>query len=160
MKLLKTTTIAVMAIFALSISTMAQTKYRCQIQMNSYQGEPAYLVISLIAPDGKYDKTLRVMGANKRWYPSLKEWHKAQKNKPEKLDAITGASIKGGDRSVTVIELDDSKIDKGYKIRFETSVEDQEYFVDDVEIPYTKSNLTSRVNGKGYIKSVRITKPR
>lgn len=159
MKQLKNIITATFFLFTLAnLSVAAQTKYRCQIQMDTYKGEPAYVVVSLISPDGKYDKTLRVLGPNKRWYNSLKEWYKAQKSKPEKLDAITSASIKGGDRTVTILEIDDKKINKGYKIRFESSVEDQNYYADDVEIPYTTDKLTSRTNGKGYIKTVRITK--
>lgn len=145
-------------LFIGGLSASAQTKYKCLVQMTPYDGEKAYVVISLIAPDGKYDKTLRVMGPDKRWYSSLVEWHKAQKAQPEKLDAVTGASIAGGDRSVLVLTLDDSKLDKGYKIRFESSVEDQKYYADDVEIPYTTAKLTERTTGKGYIKLVKLTK--
>ncbi len=155
---LKITFITALLLLLCTIPVTAQTKYKCLLQMTGYTGENAYVVVSLVAPNGKYDKTLRVMGPDKRWYNSLKEWYKSQQAKPEKLDAVTGASIKGGDRSVTTFILDDSKINKGYKIRFESSVENQKYFADDVEIPYTSAKLTEKADGKGYIKVVKLSK--
>ncbi len=154
---LKKTLVAMAFLLVGMLSVSAQSKYKCLVQMNNYDGEKAYLVVSLIAPDGKYAKTLRVMGPNKRWYNSLKEWSKAQKANPEKLDAVTGASIGGGERSVVTLTLDDKLKDKGYKIRFETSVEDQDYHATDVEIPYSEAKLTEKVAGKGYIKMVKFS---
>jgi hypothetical protein len=82
----------------------AQTsKYKCMVQMTNYMGEGAYIVISLIDSKGAYEKTLYVMGSDKKWYNSLKEWNKFYKKKPANISAITGASVTGGDRSVNVI---------------------------------------------------------
>lgn len=145
-------------LLCLGSTGIAQTRYRCLVQMKAYEGERAYAVVSLINAKGQYEKTLRIMGPDRRWYSSLVEWHKAQSMRAEKrLDAITGASIAGGDRSVFTLTLDDSKIDRGYKLRFETAVEDRKYYVNDVEIPYTRSALTARTDGQGYIKSVKLT---
>lgn len=146
-----------LTIFMGASSLMAQTKYRCLVQMKPYQGEKAYVVVSLVDAKGQYERTLRVLGPDKRWYDSLTEWYKAQRSKPEKLDGVTGASIAGGDRSVFTITLDDSKLDKGYTLRFESSVEDQKYHVRDVEIPYTSGKVAERAEGKGYIRLVKLT---
>jgi hypothetical protein len=78
--------------------------------------------------------------------------------KAEKLDAISGASIKGGDRRIISFTIDDKIMNKGYKLRFESSVEDQKYVVDDVEIPLTTAQLTTKADGKTYIKLVKINK--
>jgi hypothetical protein len=99
-----------------------------------------------------------VLGPDKKWYDSLTEWFKAQQAKPEKLDAITGASIKGGDRRITTFTIDDKLLNKGYKIRFESAVEDQKYFADDVTIPLTTEKITEKAAGKGYIKMVKLNK--
>jgi hypothetical protein len=128
------------------------------VQMNSYTGEAAYVIISLINPKGAYDKTLYVLGPDKQWFNTLKEWHKYQTKTKAKLSAITGASIAGGDRAVHVIEIEDAKINKGYKLRFESAVEEQKYHVDDVEIPLTAEALAERATGKGYIRFVRLSK--
>lgn len=126
--------------------------------MNSYEGEEAYVVISLINPQGAYEKTLYVLGPDKQWYKTLKDWHKFQTKSKEKLSAITGASVSGGDRAMKTIEIEDSKIDKGYKLRFESAVEDQKYHVTDVEIPLTTTALTERAVGSGYIRFVKLSK--
>lgn len=144
---------------SLSLSSFAQTsKYKCMLQMIAYEGEAAYVVISLINPKGEYEKTLSVLGPDKKWYNTLKDWDKFQEKSKEKLSAVTGASIGGGDRAVKTIEIEDSKIDKGYKLRFESAVEEQKYHVTDVEIPLTAAGITERVNGNGYIRFVKLSK--
>src|SRR5574343_324618 len=89
-------------------ATAQTSKYKCMLQMSNYVGEGAYIVVSLINPKGQYEKTLYVMGDDKKWYKDLKEWFKFY-NKKKKVDAKTGASVAGGDRSVTIFEIEDSK---------------------------------------------------
>jgi hypothetical protein len=134
------------------------SKYKCMIQMNSYEGEAAYVIISLINPAGAYEKTLSVLGTDKQWYNTLKEWHKFQAKTKEKLSAVTGASVGGGDRAMRTIEIADAKLNKGYKLRFESAVEEQKYHVADVEIPLTTEAIAERANGKGYIRMVKLNK--
>lgn len=133
------------------------TKYKCMIQMTSYQGEGAYLVVSIINPKNSYDKTLCVLGSDKKWYNSLKEWHKAFSKKPANISAITGASVTGGDRAVNTLEIENAKMNAGYKLRFETAVEDKEYFAKDLEIPLTTEALSTKSEGTGYIRYVRFS---
>ena len=143
----------------LSFQATAQTsKYKCMLQMSNYMGEGAYIVVSLVNTKGEYDKTLYVMGDDKKWYKTIKEWHKFYSKKPTDISAKTGASVTGGDRSITTIEIEDSKINKGYKLRFETAVEDQKYYTADLEIPLTTEGLAAKTEGKGYIRYVRLNK--
>lgn len=147
------------AFLLLTVNSLAQNnKYKCMLQMTNYNGLEAYVVVSLIDSKGNYDKTLYIMGPDKQWYNGFKEWDKAQKRKKEKLDGITGASVAAGDRSITTFTIDESKMNKGYKLRFETAVEDQNYHVSDVEIPLTTSAITQRKEGKGYIRYVKLNK--
>ncbi|MGV3559569.1 DUF2271 domain-containing protein [Larkinella arboricola] len=154
--------VVVMALsLAITTSSFAQqsgtTSYKCMIQMTNYMGEGAYIVISLINGKGAYEKTLYVLGSDKKWYPDVKEWHKAMAKKTPNISAITGASVAGGDRSVTVLEIDNSKLNKGYKIRFESAVEDKQYHVKDLEIPLTTEALSAKNEGTGYIRYVRFS---
>ncbi|MWB96478.1 DUF2271 domain-containing protein [Flavobacterium sp. GA093] len=145
--------------FLLSFQATAQTsKYKCMLQMSNYIGEGAYIVVSLVNAKGEYEKTLYVMGDDKKWYSSLKEWNKFNAAKKENISAKTGASVTGGDRSITTIEIEDSKINKGYKLRFETAVEDQKYFNADAEMALTKEGMAEKAEGKGYIRYVRLSK--
>ena len=121
-------------------------------------GEGAYIVVSLINAKGEYDKTLYVMGDDKKWHKTLKEWHKFYSKKPTDISAKTGASVTGGDRSMTTLDIEDSKINKGYKLRFESAVEDQKYYVTDLEIPLTTEGIDAKTEGKGYIRYVRLNK--
>ncbi|PVD49311.1 DUF2271 domain-containing protein [Terrimonas sp.] len=158
MKIFLRYSLAAVLISAFSFNASAQNKkFKCLVQMSGYMGEGAYIVVSLIDPKGAYEKTLYVMGDDKQWYNTLKEWHKFQTKKPANISAITGASVAGGDRSVTVLEIDASKIDKGYKLRFESAVEDKEYYEKDVEIPLTTEKLSGKTDGAGYIRYVRIS---
>jgi hypothetical protein len=144
--------------FAKTSSASAQTtKYKCMIQMTNYMGEGAYIVISLVDSKGAYEKTLYVLGSDKKWYKTLKEWNKFYLKKPANISAITGASVTGGDRSVNIIEIENAKINSGYKLRFESAVEDKEYNVKDLEIPLTTETLSAKNEGAGYIRYVRFS---
>lgn len=146
-------------LFLISFQVTAQSsKYKCMLQMSNYMGEGAYVVVSLVSDKGDYVKTLYVMGDDKKWYKSLKEWNKFYTKKPTNISATTGASVTGGDRSITTIEIEDSKVNSGYKLRFETAVEDQKYHVSDVEIPLTTAGIAAKSEGKGYIRYVRLSK--
>ena len=149
--------ICILALGLLSFTTVTQsTKYKCMIQMTNYTGEGAYVVVSLINPEGEYEKTIYVQGDDDEWYHDISEWWKFYGKKRTDIDAITGATITGGERSVSVLEIEDSKINTGYSIRFETAVEDQEYYTKDVEFPLTSETVKSKVEGTGFIRYVRM----
>lgn len=136
--------------------TNGTASYKCMLQMSNYMGEGAYIVVSLVDAKGNYERTLQVMGADKKWYPDITEWHKHYKKKAEDISAITGASVAGGERSVTVLQIEDSKINAGYSLRFETAVENQKYHAKDVEIPLTTESISGKTEGTGYIRYVRL----
>ena len=158
-RIYKITFFSIALMFAVCATSFAQqtTKYKCMIQMTNYMGDGAYIVISLVDSKGAYDKTLYVLGSDKKWYKSLKEWHQFFVKKPSNISAITGASVTGGDRSVNVIEIETAKINAGYKLRFESAVEDKDYNVKDLEIPLTTETLSAKSDGTGYIRYVRFS---
>ena len=157
MKLKSILTICFLAITMLSFTTIKEsTSYKCMIQMINYTGESAYVVISLINPEGEYEKTLYVQGDDDEWYNTVESWWKFYGKKRSDIDAITGATISGGERAISIIEIDNDKLNKGYKLRFETAVEDQEYYESDVELDLTSENVRNKVEGKGFIRYIRM----
>lgn len=140
-----------------SVAQSGTTQYKCMIQMTNYMGEKAYIAVSLMNGKEAYEKTLYVLGSDKKWYPDVKAWHKALGKKTPNLSAITGASVAGGDRSVIVLEIDNSKLNKDYKLRFESAVEDKEDHAKDLEIPLTTEGLSAKSEGTGYIRYVRFS---
>lgn len=136
--------------------TTETTKYKCLIQMTNYNGEGAYVTVSLLNPEGNYDKTLYVNGDDDEWYSDVTKWWKFYGKRRTSLDAITGATISGGKRAMCVLEIATEKINKGYKIRFESAVEDQEYYKDDVEVILNNDIISKKLEGKGFIRYVRL----
>jgi hypothetical protein len=126
------------------------------IQMKNYRGEGAYVIISLLNEKGAYQETLYVQGADDEWYFDLKEWWSFHGKKRTNIDAITGATISGGERNISVIAIPNNVLDKGYKIRFETAVEDQKYHKNDVEFELTAKNMKGKIEGKGFIRYIRM----
>jgi len=137
-------------------SSESELTYKCMIQMVNYIGENAYVVVSLIKPDNTYDKTLYVAGRDDEWYHDIIRWWKYQKTAKDKLDGITGASVAGGQRTVALLTMPSTKIDKGYKVRFESAVEGQVYHNKDVEIELSGANIDKKIEGTGYIRYVRL----
>lgn len=155
MKLLQISLLVLLFSLSANAQKTGTTKFKCMVQMTNYPGEGAYVVASLIDPKGQYEKTLFMLGQDKKWYHDLKEWYKALGKKPVPT-AVTGASVAGGDRSVQVVEIDNAQLDAGYTIRFESAVENQEYHQKDAEVPLTKENVSGKTDGKGYIRYVRF----
>ncbi|QXP60449.1 DUF2271 domain-containing protein [Olleya sp. HaHaR_3_96] len=149
--------LAVLCISLFSFTSLrTSSKYKCMMQMTNYSGEGAYVAISLINPDGDYEKTLYVQGDDEEWYHDITEWWKFQGKVRADIDALTGATISGGERAISVIQIEDSKIDAGYSIRFESAVEDQEYYTKDVEFVLTSESVKSKTEGTGFIRYVRL----
>jgi hypothetical protein len=131
--------------------------YKCMIQLTNYEGEGAYIVVSILDGEGNYQETLHVQGEDKEWYRDIETWWKNVYGiqRPD-LDAVVGATISGGQRKMMVLQIPSEKIDAGFKIRFESAVEDQEYYVDDVEFDLTYDNLRAKIEGNGFIRYVRM----
>lgn len=146
----------IVCIIAFAFTTIESSKYKCMIQLKNYDGEGAYVVVSLLDKEGNYVETLQVLGDDDEWYHEVYDWWDFYGKRRPNIDAITGATISGGQRAIKVIEIDNDKIDAGYKIRFETAVEDQEYYVDDVEFDLTSENVKNKFEGKGFIRYVRM----
>lgn len=139
-------------------SNAQSAKYKCLVQMSNYVGEGAYITMSLINPEGKYEKTLSVLGEDTKWYDSLEEWNKFYKQNPAGIDGITGASLTGGSRSIVTFDIDAAKFDKGYKLRFESAVENNKYYSDDLLVALNTETLAKQSNGSGYIRFVKFIK--
>lgn len=137
-------------------SSEGDVKYKCLIQMVSYKGEKAMVVVSLIKPDGSYEKSLSVLGKDKKWYDEMLKWWAFHSKANEKIDGITGASMAGGQRRVVLIKVPSYAINKKYKIRVESGVEDQKYVPNDVEFELSTENINKNISGKTYISSVRL----
>ena len=130
--------------------------YKCMIQLTNYTGHGAYVVVSILDEDGAYVETLYVQGEDEEWYQDIPEWWNFFGTKKPNIDAITGATVGGGQRTIKVLKLPANKLDSGYQLRFETAVEDQKYFKDDVQFELTSENLKTKVEGKGYIRYIRM----
>ena len=132
------------------------TNYKCMVQMVNYTGEKAYVIVSLMNPKGEYDQTLHILGDDSEWFHLIDEWWSYFGKKKRDIDGITGPTIGGGARKVIAFDVENAKLDQGYKIRFETSVEDQQYHPADLEIEASYLLPTKPVKGSGYIRYVRI----
>ena len=149
--------------FILSCSFLWQTqhsdtkKYKCMVQLTNYEGEGAYIIVSVLDSDNNYLRTLRVLGDDDEWYPDLPSWwdFHEENDKPD-IDGITGATIAGGERSVFVLNISDDLIDSGNTLRFETAVEHQKYVEEDLQVPLTTTTLSGKFEGTEYIRYVRM----
>ncbi len=154
--LFKQIMIIVVLILATSFTIEEKKSVKCLIQLTNYTGEGAYLVVSLMNPSGAYEETLYVQGDDSEWYSEISSWWNFYGKRRPNIDAITGATVSGGERSIAVLKIDETKIDQGYFLRFETSVEDQEYYETDLEFELTSENLANKQEGTGWIRYVKM----
>ncbi len=148
--------IAFIFIIMSSFDKESELIYKCMIQMTNYTGEKAYVAVSLINPQGNYEKTMYIQGDDKEWFPDLKNWWGFTSRNDENLDAISGATIGNGERNIISLSFKPSQIDTGYKVRFESAVENQEYYSVDAEVDLNTATLRNKVEGKGYIRYIRM----
>jgi len=152
----------VLGVICLGLLAFAQApaetvNYKCLIQLTNYEGEGAYVVVSILDGEGKYVETLYVQGDDSEWYRDITEWWKNLYGiRRPNLDAIVGETVTGGQRKMTVLKIPVDKIDSGHTLRFESAVEDQEYYADDLEFSLTTENLKAKREGKGFIRYVRM----
>lgn len=146
-----------LAAFVIPVQPAGTSQYKCMIQLTNYTGEGAYIVVSVLDKDGNYLQSLQVLGDDEEWYPDLTDWwdYFTKNNKPD-IDAITGATIAGGERSLFVLSIADELLNAGNILRFETAVEDQKYVKEDVQLPLTAATLSGKFEGSGYIRYVRM----
>lgn len=155
--LFKIVPVILLAGFLLTAFTTTNSKaVKCLIQMTNYSGEGAYVIVSLLNPEGEYEETLYVQGKDSEWYSEITEWWKFYGKRRPDIDAISGATISGGGRTVSLLQIPSDKIDAGYSIRFETAVEDQKYHAKDVQFELTSESVKSKVAGTGFIRYVRM----
>ena len=136
---------------------------KCKIEMIEYRGEGAYIAVSLMDENDKYLKTLYVLGEDKTWFFDMRLfWANLKSNGLigddayyAHVDGITGPTIGGGKNLVVPLLLNKSEIGKGYKILFETAVEDKGYFRGDLAFELTEESLNDSFEGTGFIKSVK-----
>ena len=139
-----------------SLKTNSKKNYKCLVQMKNYTGEGAYLIISLVNKEGKYLETLYVQGEDEEWYHEITSWWKFYGKNKVNIDGISGETLSGGERSIYMLSIDESKVSNGFKIRFETAVEDKNYYEKDLEINLEELNTGTKYNGSGFIRYVRM----
>ena len=145
------------AFFGLSAAPWQPAQqFKCLVQLINYEGEGAYVIVSVVDQDGNYLKTLRVLGEDPEWYHEIPSWWAYYGRKRYDLDGISGATIAGGERSVFQLSVDEAFIQEGNKLRFETAVEEQEYYEADAEIALTNDLQKAQAEGTGYIRYVRL----
>ncbi|MEM9547161.1 MAG: DUF2271 domain-containing protein [Bacteroidota bacterium] len=155
-KSIKLLLVLVVVSLLMSFGLSDSTSVKCMIQLKNYKGEGAYIVVSVLDVEDNYIKTLRILGDDEEWYPDLEEWYPNYEANNSMVDGITGATIKGGERSIFSLAIDAELIDKGNILRFETAVEDQKYIIDDVRIPLNRESLKGKYQGSEYIRYVKL----
>ena len=147
----------ILSSFVLTKDAKTIKKFKCLVQLINYTGEGAYIVVSVLDKNGKYLSTLQVLGDDEEWYPDLPNWwdYHTANSKPD-IDGITGATISGGERSIFVLDIDQSLLDAGNTLLFETAVEDQDYHDKDLAVPLNTNSLSGKFEGNGYIRYVRM----
>lgn len=125
------------------------------VQLEDYKGHEAYFSLYLTDENGRYVRTLSVSGKESKYQKDLNRWWRYVTRAEDNIDALVGASTKSGDRAVVKAEIDDEQLTAGYKIRVETSVEEQDHFPNDVEVALASDEMGTKTKGTGYVKYIR-----
>ncbi|MCT4561298.1 MAG: DUF2271 domain-containing protein [Crocinitomicaceae bacterium] len=131
-------------------------KFKCLIQMTNYPGEGAYLVVSVVNEKNEYLETIKVFGTESKWYADLKNWFPFYEKNKAVIDGRTGATLSGGERSIFTFSVNAAYFNGKNKLRFESSVEDQKYHINDLLLPLNKKSLVGKHEGTGYVRYIQV----
>ena len=149
---------------SLSLSPKEESiSVKCMIEMKDYSGEGAYINISVVNKEN-YLKTLYVLGNDKAWFSEMKSfWKYIRDNKLYLdedfypiIDGISGATISGSQKRVIILKIPKSFLNKNHQLRFETAVEDEGYFVNDVNFILSENGLNKSYEGQGFIQKIKF----
>ena len=151
-------------LISLSLSPKKESiSVKCMIEMKDYSGEGAYINISVVKKEN-YLKTLYVLGNDKAWFSEMKSfWKYIRDNKLYLdedfypiIDGISGATISGSQKRVIILKIPKSFLNKNHQLRFETAVEDEGYFVNDVNFILSEKGLNKSYEGQGFIQNIKF----
>lgn len=127
-------------------------------QMANYGGDGAYLAYYVTDAQGAYVGSLWMAGGKAKYYRHLSGWYAATGGDTGQVSGITGASVGAGRALKITLDLQDALFDAGYVLHVDSSVEDMRDLPNEVVVPLTSANFGQAVAGRGYIKSLTITK--
>ena len=130
------------------------TNLKCLIQMKNYEGHGAYIVVSRLNEQLEYIETHQILGDDPEWYHEVESWWSFFGKEKRSIDGITGATLSGGQRRV--IQLNFSDYSPTDVLRFETAVEEQPYYVSEIDITISDLNGHDKYEGQGYIRYLRF----
>lgn len=133
-----------------------KNKFKCLIQMTNYPGEGAFVIVSVLNEKNEYVETVKIFGKESEWYPDLNKWWAFHEKSNEPLDGITAATMAGGERSIFTFAIDEKYFNGKNKLRFESSVEDQKYHVNDILLTINKDKFLGRHTGSGYVRYIQL----
>jgi len=141
-----------------------EVEIKCLVEIMDYRGEGAYFVISVLDEEENYIKTVYVFGDDKSWFSEMKAfWIHLRKNNLFSdedfyplIDGISGPTISGGERRVFQIKIPQNLFNNGYRLRFETAVEDKAYHMNDINIALNTESLKQTHMGQGFIKKIQF----
>lgn len=141
-----------------------EVEIKCLLEIMNYRGEGAYFVISVLDKKENYVKTVYVLGDDKSWFSEMKSfWIHLRKNNLftdedfyPLIDGISGPTISGGERRVFQIMVPKNLFNNGYRLRFETAVEDKAYNMNDINIALNTKSLKQTSIGHGFIKKIQF----
>lgn len=119
-----------------------------------------YAVLYLVDAEGKYHSTLQVFGTTQRYYSHLRNWWRAtdlaDADRAVEADGKTGASLRRGEVAEITLELADELFDKGLMLRIDSALYEGRDYGTDAELPLAAASSGVEVEGRGYVKLLRI----
>ncbi len=116
-----------------------------------------YYVIYLADNKGKFVRTLQLFGYNLSYAKTLRGWYRNATRAGEDIDALSGASLRGGEEFVGDFDIDNTHISQGYKLILETSSENLGNKRQEIVITLDANKKVQQIMGTSHTDSVTVT---
>ncbi|WP_127901360.1 DUF2271 domain-containing protein [Solirhodobacter olei] len=150
---MKNTVLAAVIAAALTLPYRAEARALTIVtKLNRFGGwSGAYVVLYLLGPGNKYEKTIWMAGRHHWIYHELSAWDRANHGNWRGVDGVTGASVGSGQTLTVHTHISDALINAGYSIAVDSKAYGRPAR-EDVRIPLTTKNSGRLVHTHGYVR--------
>ena len=145
--------IILFSLFVFTPPAFAGEEIKLFMKSQSGNHRDPYYAIYLLDKKKRYVKTIAILGSDRQYYNSLKYWWRHFNRGSQKIDAITGASLKNGDTHVQNVILPKGSLDGNHHIRISSVAENGGYISKEIVLKLTDKNNDKKKRGKKYVRN-------
>ena len=139
-----------LAVF-MPVSAWAEQTITVALKTKAGGHDQPYFVVMLLDEQGRYNKTLTVVGDDPQYYRAFKFWKRYIGRTDEDIDALSSASVSNGTTVKRTVKIPHEAIAKNYTVRVDAAGYRGEKYIKTAMIKLSPENKEKRFNGQKFL---------